>query len=618
MNIKKSIYSLVAFVLCFSLEFALQGQDGIGGGEGLRIQHLGNNNTLVRVEGEGRYILFPVQESIDDADVKILVDADAEKTIKVKLAKTRVDYYVPLDLSAYKGHKVALSIVTVQNRTSVREAGDDVCWKDIRLSDTFDTSNREKYRPAYHHTPLYGWMNDPNGMFYKDGTWHLYYQHNSYGSKWQNLSWGHSSSQDLIHWKHHDEALVPGGLGMIFSGSCVVDSLGTAGFGRGAVVGLHTSADINQTQSLVWSEDSGESFTTYSLNPVIALSSEARDPNMFWDSRHSQWVLVLAHALEKEMLFFTSADLKAWTYQSSFGKGLGAQGGVWECPDLFELPIEGTDESRWVLLCNINPGGPFGGSAAQYFVGDFDGSNFHPETDPSGNVPTKWLDYGKDNYATVSWSGAPDGRRTVIGWMSNWQYAAEIPTQQFRSANTLPRDLKLFRGTDNQYYVASVPSAELLSLREEASVKSQRFPLTSKGRNFQLPKANGGICEIVAELDVNGLSSCIELELSNSEGECVMMQYDTENDTFSLDRSDAGVSDFSQDFEAITTAPTFSADGKLQLRIFLDHSSIEVFGQHFVMTNLVFPTSPYTTLKLRCEKGKCKIGNLSIYPLSAE
>ena len=367
--------------------------------DGVDIRYLGVNNTLVKITGDSKYVLLPVQESSDDAKINVLVDGNIAETIYVRLAKSKTDYTVPFDLTPYQGHEVIFDVVIPQSRGSVREAKDDACWKGICLTDTFDTANREKYRPAFHHTPLYGWMNDPNGMFYKDGKWHLYYQYNPYGSKWQNMTWGHSVSTDLVHWQHLPLAIKPNGLGSVFSGSCAVDSENTAGFGKDAVVAMYTSAGTSQMQSLASSNDGGATFAIYPGNPIVTLESEARDPKVFWNDHTGEWNLVLAHALDHEMLFFTSPDMKDWQLQSSFGKGLGAQGGVWECPDMFELPVEGTDETKWVLLCNINPDGPFGGSGTQYFVGDFDGKTFNADTDKDGKVATKWLDYGKDHYA---------------------------------------------------------------------------------------------------------------------------------------------------------------------------------------------------------------------------
>lgn len=588
----------------------------VSAADGVEVSHLGVNNTLVRITGAGKYLLLPVQESNDDAKVSVLADGKIEKTINVRLAKSKVDYFVPFDLDPYRGHDILLNIVTTQNRSNIREAKDDACWKNLTLADTFDTTNREKYRPAYHHTPLYGWMNDPNGMFYKDGRWHLYYQWNPYGSKWQNMTWGHSSSADLVRWEHHPAAIEANGLGTVFSGSSVVDSANTAGFGRDAVVALYTSADVNQTQSLAHSSDGGMTFEIYPGNPVLTLESEARDPNMFWDADNGRWVMSLAHALDHEMLFFTSPDLKEWTLQGSFGKGIGAQDGVWECPDLFRLKVDGSGEEKWVLVCNINPGGPFGGSATQYFTGDFDGNTFIADTDAEGVIPTKWMDYGKDHYATVSWSDAPDNRRVLIGWMSNWQYAGEVPTMQYRSANTLPREAGLFRAPDGQLYLSSSPVAELAALRDKPSVSVRNKPAGGNGRNFPLPDSNGGACEILLDIDSRKAGS-VDITISNNDGESALLCYDAKAHTLSFDRRRSGLTDFSQDFPTVTSAPTFETDGKLSLRIFIDRSSIEVFGNggKTVMTNLVFPTEPYSSVSVTADGGNARIENLKIYPI---
>ena len=588
----------------------------VSASDGVEVNHLGVNNTIVRINGDGKYLMLPVQESNDDARIVVLVDGNIDRTVNVRLAKSKVDYFVPLDLTSYNGHDVLLNVITTQNRSNIREAKDDACWKNLSLTDTFDISNREKYRPAYHHTPLYGWMNDPNGMFYKDGVWHLYYQWNPYGSKWQNMTWGHSSSTDLVNWNHHPAAIEANGLGAVFSGSSVVDTENTAGFGKNAVVALYTSADLSQIQSIAHSVDHGHTFEIYPGNPVITLESEARDPNMFWDTANNRWVLSLAHALDHEMLFFTSPDLKNWTLQSAFGKGKGAQDGVWECPDLFKLKVDGTDEEKWVLVCNINPGGPFGGSATQYFVGDFDGTTFKADTDADGNIPTKWMDYGKDHYATVSWSGAPDNRRTLIGWMSNWQYAAEVPTLQYRSANTLPREAGLFKNADGQIYMSSAPSPELVNLRDKEIVKVNNKSAGRKKRVFSLPVSNDGVCEILLDLDCRRADS-VDIRIANNADESVTLRYNSSDHSLSFDRRHSGIVDFSQDFPAVTVAPTFENDKKISLRIFIDKSSMEVFGNNgkFVMTNLVFPTMPYSTLSISATGGSAKIENLKIYSI---
>ena len=584
--------------------------------EGVVINHLGPTNTLVRVVGDGKYLILPVQESFeDDARINVLADGNIVETIYVRLARTKTDYTVPFDISKYKGKNLMFDIVTQQNRNSVRDAQDDVCWDGMILTDTFDTTDRElKYRPAYHHTPLYGWMNDPNGMFYKDGLWHLYYQKNPYGSKWQNMTWGHSTSKDLIHWEPQPDAIKPDGLGSIFSGSAVVDHNNTAGFGKDAVIALFTSAGTSQMQSLAHSNDNGQTFEVFPGNPIITLDTEARDPNMFWNEKTGEWNLILAHALEKENLFFTSSDLKNWTLSSHFGKGLGAQEGVWECPDFFELQIPGSKETKWVLICNINPGGPFGGSAIQYFIGDFDGKTFTSDTNPDGTVPTKWLDYGKDNYALVSWSNAPDNRRTTIGWMSNWQYAADVPTMQFRSANTLPREMQLFTDPEGELYVASVPSPELLKLRGKVEDKASEKIIGSEPDSFKLPA--DGLCEIELSFEATN-ADVVSFVLSNPEDEKVIMRYDAKNRTMSFDRRQSGIVDFCQKFPAVTVSPTFENSGKIKLRIFVDRSSIELFGNNgeFVMTNLVFPNNPYTTFSIQSKNGDAKLSSLNIYQI---
>lgn len=581
------------------------------------INHLGPTNSLVRVKGGDKVLILPVQESQDDARVNVLVDDEIKETFFIRLAKTKTDFTVPFDLSSYDGKDVILDVVIPQGRNSVRDAKNDVCWAGIKTADSFDTTNRElKYRPAYHHTPLYGWMNDPNGMFYKDGVWHLYYQYNPYGSKWQNMTWGHSTSEDLVNWKHQPIAIKPNGLGSVFSGSSVIDHDNTAGFGEDAVVALYTSAGTSQMQSLAWSTDGGMTFTNYPGNPIVTLDTEARDPNMFWNPEIGKWNMVLAHALEHEMLIFSSPDLKNWTLESHFGKGLGAQEGVWECPDLMKLEVEGTGDERWVLICNINPDGPFGGSGIQYFTGEFDGKTFTPDSDKNGKVNTKWLDYGKDNYALVSFSGAPENRKTVVGWMSNWEYAADVPTTQFRSANTLPRELKMFKTEDGDYRVASIPSPELKALRGKIVDQSGRRSIGKTAKSFSLPESNGGICEIVLSFE-SGKAETVDFTVSNKSGDKVVLSYNTEKSILSMDRRESGVVDFSESFPVITETPTFEKNGKIELRIFIDHASMEVFGNNgrFVMTNLVFPNTPYTSISMSATGGNATLQNLKVYEI---
>ncbi len=580
--------------------------------EKMDISYLGPNNTLVRIsETDSNFLLLPVQESQPISHIRVVADNNLAETFNIALANGKVDYYVPVDLRKWKGKNLVFDVRTNNDRNNIRDVSNAVWVKELELANDFDVKNKEEFRPSFHHTPAYGWMNDPNGMFYKDGRWHLYYQWNPYGSKWENMTWGHSSSTDLVNWEAEPVAIKPNALGTIFSGSSVVDKNNTAGFGENAIIAFYTSAGASQMQSMAYSTDDGQTFTEYTGNPVLTYESESRDPNIFWDAEHNQWVMELVAALEHKVLFYTSPDLKNWTLASKFGDH-GSNAGVWECPDLLHVPVEGTGEKKWVLIVNINPGGPFGGSAAQYFVGNFDGQTFTCDSAPE---VTKWMDYGKDHYATVSFSNAPDDRTTVLAWMSNWEYANDVPTMQFRSANSLPRDLYLFKAPDGEYYLASTPSPEVKALRG----KERKFnigSLSGSSRNINLPVENGGICEIVFNATVPSGRN-LNLTLSNNKGEKVVMTLDGTAKTFSMDRNDAGVDDFSENFPGVTTGPIYPADDTYEVRLFVDRSSIEAFidGGRLSMTNLVFPTEPYTSLSLSSKGGKVKCSPVQVYPM---
>ncbi|MBQ8949239.1 MAG: DUF4980 domain-containing protein [Prevotella sp.] len=522
-------------------------------------QVLGKSHAMQRVEVKGKYLLLPVQEREENANISVLVAGQQVQSLNVKLAVDKVDYYVPLNIERFGAKDLLLDITFYGDRRFTGAMKDFLCWKEIKQSDTFDTTNREKFRPSFHHTPAYGWMNDPNGMFYKDGVYHLYYQWNPYGSQWENMTWGHSTSKDLIHWESQPTAIEADALGAIFSGSCVVN--------KNEVVAFYTSASKCQVQSMAISKDNGMTFEKYSGNPILVSTEEDfRDPKVFWNEEIGKWNLVLA--VGQEMRIYSSANLKDWTYESSFGKDYGCHDGVWECPDLMKLPVRGTDKQKWMLICNINPGGPFGGSATQYFIGTFDGHKFTCE-----HKDTRWMDYGKDHYATVTFDNAPDGRKIALAWMSNWQYANQVPTKQFRSANSVPRDLDLFEH-NGQTYCGVTPSKELNALRGKVVKK--------------LPKT----CEIV--VDVKGTT---EITLSNSLGEQVVMKYDTAQQTFSIDRTRSYAS-CSEAFPCVTTAPVYGSIK--QLRIFIDNCSIEAFDAEgrMAMTNLVFPNEPYNNIKV--------------------
>ena len=550
-NMYKKVISIVAAVL-MGLTAQAQVQPKV----------LGENHAMVRLENGNKYVLLPVEEKAENASVRVIgKDNQCVRRPNVRLAVDHADYYVPLEI---KDGQV-LDIIFHGDRRTKGAIKEFACWKEIKFSNEFDTTNREKFRPAYHHTPQYGWMNDPNGMFYKDGEWHLYYQYNPYGSLWENMTWGHSVSKDLVHWEALPLAIEADAIGTIFSGSCVVDKDNTAGFGKNTVIAFYTSAGEAQTQSMAYSTDGGRTFNKYEKNPVVTFNApDFRDPKVFWYEGTHRWIMMLA--VGQEMQIWSSANLKDWQKESSFGSEYGNHGGVWECPDMLKI------EDKWVLICNINPGGPFGGSATQYFIGDFDGKKFTCESMPK---VTKWLDYGKDHYATVSFSNAPEGRTVVMAWMSNWQYANQVPTRQFRSANSIARDLGLFKDGE-ETYVSVIPSKENLAMR---------------GNKVKNPTAT---CEIV--VDVKG---SMELTLSNAKGEQVVMNYDSQKQTFAMDRTKSGDMSFSEAFPIVTVAPTHG--NMKQLRLFIDNSSIEAFAGDgkMAMTNLVFPSEPYNIIKVK-------------------
>lgn len=599
---RKCIYTVKAALLGVFLGMA----SGVQADSLWNVRHLVSEQSIVSLDVKENYMLLPVQDDAPEGKICIVRNNVQEGTLmNVRLARERVDSYVPFELSAYKGQHISIDIQGVPANA--------LCWKELKMSDSFDMTNKEKFRPVYHHTPAYGWMNDPNGMFYKDGVYHLYFQWNPYGSVWANMHWGHSTSTDLMHWNFEGSAIVPDAWGAIFSGSCVVDHNNTAGFGKGAVVAFYTSAKATpwgdvQSQSMAYSLDNGKTFTKYEGNPILTSSEkDFRDPKVFWYAPGKHWVMMLA--VGQHMEIYSSVNLKEWKKESEFGAMQGAHGGVWECPDLVEIPVEGTREKKWVLICNLNPGGPFGGSAAQYFVGSFDGKKFVNESP----TQTKWMDWGKDNYATVTWNNAPDGRCIALGWMSNWQYANNVPTRQYRSANTLARDLTLYR-EGQELYLKSTPSSEVKKARgKKVSIPS--FKVSEKHEMVNLFEDNQGAYEVEIVIQNAGASK-IAFCLLNDKGEKVSMYYDLNRKQFVMDRSESGTVDFSKDFPAVTVAPA-NVDKELTLRLFVDRSSIEAFGEDgkFVMTNLVFPSQPYVKMCFEADKNGYAVKTLNVYKL---
>ena len=458
-------------------------------------------------------------------------------------------------------------------------------------------------------------MNDPNGLVYYQGEYHLFYQYHPGSSVFGLMHWGHAVSRDLVNWQHLPIALYPDDVGAIFSGSAVIDWNDTAGFGKEAMVAVFTHDKAGrQMQSLAYSTDRGQTWTKYGANPVIEPPKNIRnfrDPKVFWyDEGGGAGHWVMAVAAGDIILFYTSPDLKNWTPSGGFGLGFGSTAGVWETPDLFKLPVDGGPESRWVLTVGLGGGAPAGGTGVQYFIGDFDGKTFTSEN-PKSTV--LWADYGADFYAAQGWNEAPNGRHLLIGWMNNWNYAQQIPTSTWRGAMTLPRELSLATTPEGIRLVqASVP--ELQSLRDKHW--SWRDQTVAPGSNL-LAEVTGETLEIVADFQVgqDSAASRIGFRVRSGAGEQTTIGYATKNPTLFMDRTQSGQTAFNPGFAGIHIAEMRPISDTVRLHIFVDRSSVEVFGNdgQVVLTEQIFPNAASQGLELFAEGGEVRLSALDIY-----
>ncbi|SDE05415.1 fructan beta-fructosidase [Mucilaginibacter pineti] len=460
----------------------------------------------------------------------------------------------------------------------------------------------EQYRPQLHFSPAQHWMNDPNGMVYFNHTYHLFFQYYPKDIVWGPMHWGHAVSKDLIHWKQLPIALYPDSLGYIFSGSAVVDSGNTSGFGKNGkipMVAIFTHHDPKreaerhedfENQSIAFSLDSGATWTKYANNPVLKNPGirDFRDPKVMWYTAEKKWIMTLA--TQDHISFYSAPDLKNWKKESEFGFKTGAHGGVWECPDLFSLKMAG--KTYWILVVNLNPGGPNGGSATQYFVGDFDGSKFTP-IDSS----TKWLDYGPDEYAGITWSNTGD-RKIFLGWMSNWQYANQVPTQAWRNAATIPRELRL-KQSNQGIVLASAPVPELTKINRGVSVSKNVMVNKTLDLSTKVGKLKS---QYVLKLSMAQLKA-YTLKLSNKKGEELLIGYDAIKNQYFIDRTKSGKTDFQKDFSGRFMAPRLTAAKNSDITIVVDKSSVELFadGGLTTMTAVYFPDGDYTGLTLNAD-----------------
>jgi fructan beta-fructosidase len=498
------------------------------------------------------------------------------------------------------------------------------------------TKYKEKHRLQFHFSPAAKWMNDPNGMFFFEDEYHLFYQYYPDSTVWGPMHWGHAISTDLVHWQHMPIALYPDSLGYIFSGSAVVDWKNTSGFGKNdqpPIIAIFTHHNMSgekagrsdfQYQSIAYSNDRGRTWTKYEGNPVVPNPGnirDFRDPKVIWDDASNQWVMVFA--AYDHVKLYGSKDLKTWQHLSDWGKEYGAHKGVWECPDLFPINVEGSGEKKWVLLQSLNPGGPNGGSGTQYFVGDFDGEKFtlDPDFEPlvkNGNAV--WLDFGRDNYAGVTWSDVPkeDGRRLYLGWMSNWDYATVVPTDSWRSATTLPRSL-ILKKTGKDYRLYSQPVKELETLRSDTK-KIQNTDIASSLDLTQQFGVSPTQTELVLNFETEDVDANFGVEISNGNGEKYRIGYDAVANQFYSDRTQSGNHGFSEKFaKKVHTSPRISKDKNIRFHLFFDTSSAELFadGGATVMTDIFFPGEDFTQVKIFSENGKVKLLNGEAWSLKS-
>lgn len=470
----------------------------------------------------------------------------------------------------------------------------------------------DRYRPAFHFTPPSMWLNDPNGLVYYDGEYHLFYQYHPHSTIWGPMHWGHAVSRNLLTWEHLPIALYPDDNGMIFSGSAVVDVNNTARFGKDALVDVFTyNKDGHETQNLAYSADRGRTWTKYPDNPVISYRADlkdCRDPKVFWHCDH--WVMVLAAG--DHVLFYISSDLKTWEQSGSFGHGYGSTSGVWETPDLFQLPINGSD-SRWVLTVGVGDGACAGGSGTQYFIGSFDGKTF---TSQNAKDAVLWMDYGADFYAPQSWNNEPNGRRIVIGWMSNWQYARETPAETWRGMFSLPREVSLLH-TQAGLRLAQQPVAELQTLRREAHRWRNRW--VSPGQNLARALQTDAF-ELTAEVDIPSSSGIFGFHVRKGANEQTTITCNLQTGEILLDRTRSGYSQFAKDFAAVHAAKLYLEHNILRIRIFVDRCSVEVFAEDGLVcfSELIYPSTESRQCECFAKEGRVYFRSLAIHYLNGQ
>lgn len=551
-----------------------------------------------------QYLLIPTQNSGSYSDITIYdAQGKAYNELRLRVARDGVDHMMAVYTGGIAGQTMQVKVASDYARS--------VLGENIRTAAEWAPEVPEDaFRPLYHHAPAYGWMNDPNGMVYYNGVYHLFYQHYPYDAHWNDMHWGHATSTDLVHWTQQPMALYPDPYGMMFSGSIVVDEKNTAGFGEGAFVAVYTTTEPRQSQSIAYSLDEGMTWHKYGAPVITSSSSDFRDPKVFWYELDSCWALILANG--QQIRVYTSPNLKDWTHRYSWGSGHGAHGGVWECPDVMEVPVEGTNESKWVMIVSIGGGGVAGGSATQYFIGEFTAKNFVREA----GTTTMWLDYGKDNYAGVTWAGKRDaqGRPLFIGWMNNWEYANDTPFDfsPFRGQNSFPRALSLINTPDG-LKLKCAPVGQLALLRGNEVFTAPAGTINSTWQSSTIDEMSDGA--YIVDLEVGTAKQSWKMTLSNNLNESLALGYDAANNQVYLDRRQAGINTASASFaSAIQTAPLAETERPTHATLLIDRSSAELFinGGRISITDLIFPHETYSKISLSPENGSLELINLQV------
>ena len=453
----------------------------------------------------------------------------------------------------------------------------------------------EKYRPSFHFSPAQHWINDPNGLVYYAGEYHMFYQYNPFGDVWGHMHWGHAISKDLVHWQELPIAIPEDGNLMIFSGSVVIDDKNTSGFGSNKneipMVAIYTGhiEKVSQSQHLAYSLDKGRTWKNYSGNPVLDIGSkDFRDPKVFWYAPENKWVMSVALALEKKIQFYQSKNLKEWSLLSSFGP-VGDTSGIWECPDLFQVPVAGSSgQKKWVLMHSPAP-------YMQYFVGEFDGTNFKSEN-PASVIYRP--DYGPDYYAAIMFNGLPPSMLPVgIGWVNNWTYANEIPTKPWRGAMSLSRTMQV-KKIGEEWILYQLP----MQRYNELQYDGKSWKNISVNEKWSVPGTETAAYASEIIIDPNQRKD-ITIDIA---GGALLLTYDDSASVFILKRGGNNVFQNAEfDKRSEYSAKIRRTNNPLRIKLYFDHSIAEAYVNdgEVVMTAQIFPQKENLPMVIKSTKG---------------